>query len=74
MVKCVCVYMGLKSNGCFVTNAWVGHYTTYIISSVGHPRSNSVRLLVLWMVAYNDQGTNILLQVTWDGANPVENE
>ena len=40
MVKCV-RYMGLGFNGCFVTGASLtgGHYKTYIISGVGHPRS-----------------------------------
>ena len=51
--------MGLKSNGCFVTSTILmgGHYKTYIISSVSHPRSDSVVLLVLWIVTYNIWGT-----------------
>jgi hypothetical protein len=39
------------------------HYKMYIISSVGHPKSDSIMLLVLWTIAYNGQGTNIVLQV-----------
>ena len=38
MVKYVCVcYMGLESNGCFVTGTTLmdDHYKTYIISGVG---------------------------------------
>jgi hypothetical protein len=46
---------------------------TYIISSVGHPRLDSVRLLVLWTIMYNIRGTGIILQVTWDNANIAEN-
>jgi hypothetical protein len=44
-------YMGLGSNGCFVTNVVLmgGHYRTDIISGVGNPRSNSVVPLVLWI-------------------------
>ena len=63
IVKCVCGYMGLRSNGCFVSGTTLkdSHYKTYIINSVGHPRSNSVRLLVLWTVAYNIRGTSIVL-------------
>jgi hypothetical protein len=37
-----------------------GHYRTYIISSVSHPRSNSVKLLALWMVVYNGRGTGVM--------------
>jgi hypothetical protein len=44
-----------------------------IISSVGHLRSDSVMLLVLCMVACNSWGTDIVLQVPQDSANPVEN-
>jgi hypothetical protein len=32
-----------------------------IINGVGHPRPNSVMLLVLYMVAYNIRGTSIVL-------------
>ena len=63
MVKYVCCYMGLESDGCFLTGTTLkgSHYRTYIISSVGHPRSDSIRLLVLWMVAYNGRGIDIVL-------------
>jgi hypothetical protein len=52
-------YMGLKSNSCFVTGAALkgNHYWTYIISGVGHLRSDSVMPLMLWMIAYNIWGT-----------------
>jgi hypothetical protein len=51
IVKC----MGLGSNSCFMTSITLtgGHYMTYIISSVGHPRLDLIGLLMLWMVAYN---------------------
>jgi hypothetical protein len=49
-----------------------GHYRTDIISGVGHLRSDSVVPLVLCMVACNGWGTNIVLQVPRDSANPVE--
>jgi hypothetical protein len=51
MVKYVC-YMGLGSNGCFVTTIALtdGHYRTNIISSVGNPKLDSVVPLVLCMV------------------------
>jgi hypothetical protein len=67
MVKILC-YMGLESNGCFVTGiALTGnHYIRYIISSVGHLRLNSVVPLILWTVAYNIRGTSVVLQVPWD--------
>jgi hypothetical protein len=52
MVKCMCV--GFGSNG-FVTKTQPflmdGHYRTNNISSVGHPRSDSVVPLVLYTVA-----------------------
>ena len=62
MVKCVC-HMGLGSNGCFMANATLtgGHYKINIISGVGHPRLDSVVLLLLCMVAYNIQGTGVVL-------------
>jgi hypothetical protein len=74
MIKCVC-YMGLGSNGSDQTSvALMGsHYKTYIISSVGHPRSNSVVPLVLCMVAYNIRGTAVVLQVSQDRTNFAEN-
>jgi hypothetical protein len=74
MVKCVC-YMGLGSKDCFVTDVVLmgGHYRTDIISGIGHSRSESVVPLVLCMVAYNNWGTGIVLQVPWDSANPTDN-
>ena len=73
MVKCVC-YISLESNGCFVTGAALmgGHYRTYVISGVGHPRLDSVMPLVLWMVAYNIQSIDVVLQVTQDSVNPTK--
>jgi hypothetical protein len=72
MVKCVCCYMGIGSNGWIVTGValTVDHYMTYIIKSVGYPRLESVRLLV---VAYNGRGIGIILQVSQDNVNPVRN-
>ena len=63
-VKCV-HYTGLGSNGCFVAGATLmgDHYRMDIISGVGHPRSDSVMLLVLCVVACNGWGTGIELQV-----------
>jgi hypothetical protein len=49
-----------------------GHYKMNVISGVGHPRSDSVVPLVLRMVASNDWGTGIVLQVFRDNANPVK--
>jgi hypothetical protein len=49
------------------------HHKTDIISGVGHPRSDSVMLLVLYMVACNGWGTDIVLLVLRDSANPAEN-
>jgi hypothetical protein len=49
----------------------VGHYRKYIISGVGHSRSDSVVPLILWMVAYSDRGTGIVLQVPRDSANSI---
>ena len=68
-------YIGFGSNGSFViATALMGsHYRTNIISGVGHPKSNSVVLLVLCLVAYNGQATSIVLQVPWDSNNPAEN-
>jgi hypothetical protein len=75
MVKCVSCYMGLGSNGfrdrhnyCIV----VGHYRTYITSSMCHLRSNLVGLLVLWRVTYNGRGMIIVLQVLMDNADLAE--
>ena len=51
MVKCVCVGFGYND---FVTKIQPfpmdGHYRTYVISGMGHPRSNSIVPLVLCMV------------------------
>jgi hypothetical protein len=47
-------------------------YKTNIINGMGHPRSDSVVPLVLCMVAYNDWGTDIVLQVPRNSANPAE--
>jgi hypothetical protein len=73
MVKCVC-YMGLGSNGCFMTGATLmgGYYMTNIISGMGHPRLDSVVLLVLYLVAYNIWSTSVVLQVPRDNTNPAE--
>jgi hypothetical protein len=49
-----------------------GHYRMNVIRGVGHPRSDSVVPLVLRMVASNDWGTSIVLQVLRDNANPVK--
>jgi hypothetical protein len=60
----MCVYyMGLGSNGCFTADAALmgSHYRMDIISGVGHPRSDSIIPLVLCMVAYNIQGTGVVL-------------
>jgi hypothetical protein len=55
MVNVVCVWGGFGSNG-FVIKMQPfpmdGHYRTDIISSVGHPRSDSVVPLVLHTVCY----------------------
>jgi hypothetical protein len=64
MVKCVC-YMG-------ALDPMDGHYMTYIISDVGHPKSDSVVPLMLCTVACNGWGTGIVLQVPWDSTNPAK--
>ena len=51
----------------------MGHYGTYIISSVGYLGLDSIGLLVLWMVTYNSRGTNIVLWVIRNSANPTKN-
>jgi hypothetical protein len=48
------------------------HYRTDIISSVGHPRSDSVVLLMLSTVVCNIWGIGIILQVSLDSANLAE--
>jgi hypothetical protein len=75
MVKYV-NYMGIGSNGCSVACAALtsNHYRTYVISGVGHPRSDLVVLLVLCTVACNGWGMGIVLQVHQDSANPAKNE
>ena len=75
MAKCMCCYMGLGFNDCFVTDASLtgDHYRMYIISSVGHPKSDLVGLLVLRTIAYNGRGTSIVLQVLWNNINLAEN-
>jgi hypothetical protein len=74
MVKCV-YYIGLGSDGCFMASAALttGHYRMNIISGVGHPRSDLVVPLVLCMVVYNIQGTDVILKVPRDNANLVGN-
>ena len=63
MVKRVCVYMGLESNSYswLAQSCLICYYRINIISSVGHPRSDLIGLLVLWTVPYNGQGTDIRL-------------
>jgi hypothetical protein len=73
----VCVlYGGFGFNG-FMTKVQPfpmdGHYRMDIISGVGHPRSNSVVLLVLCTIVCNGWDTNIILQVPRDNTNPTEN-
>ena len=67
----MCVLIYESSNGCFMIGVALtdDHYMTYIICSVGHYRSNSVGLLVLWMIVYNGRGTDIVLQVPRNSAN-----
>jgi hypothetical protein len=62
MFKCMC-YVGLGSIGCFVVGvALMGsHYRMDLFSSVGHQRLDSVMPLVLFTVAYNIQGVNVVL-------------
>jgi hypothetical protein len=74
VVKNVC-YMGFGSNGvhdrcshCLM----VGHYWTHITSNMGHLRSESVKLLVLWTVVYNGWGIGIVLYVLRDSTNLAE--
>jgi hypothetical protein len=68
-------YMGLGSNSCFMfdTTLTCGHYKIDIISGIGHLRSDSVVPLVLYTVAYNIQGTGVVLRVPRDSANLVKN-
>jgi hypothetical protein len=72
----MCVhYIGFGSNGCFMANTALtsGHHRMNIISGMGHPGSDSVMLLVLCIVAYNIRGTDVVLQVLRDSANPARN-
>jgi hypothetical protein len=68
-------YMGLKFNGCFVTGVALtsDHYRMEVINGVGYPRSDSIVPLVLCTVAYNIWGTDVVLHVPWNSANPTEN-
>jgi hypothetical protein len=72
---CVCVGFGFND---FVTKSQSfpmdSHYRTDIISGVGHLRSDSFVLLMLYMVAmYNGWGTGIVLQVPLDSVNSTNN-
>ena len=59
---CVCVGFGFNSFVTKYSHSLIdGHYRTYIISFVGHPRSDSFVPLVLCTIAYNIQGTVIVL-------------
>jgi hypothetical protein len=68
MVKGLFIFMfGLGSNGYFVTGA------PYLNGgSVGHPRSDSVELLVM-DGAVHIWGTGVILQIPRYITNPVEN-
>jgi hypothetical protein len=59
----MCVCEGFGSNG-FMTKAQSfpmdGHYRTNIISSIGHPRLDSVIHLVLCIVAHTMAGVRVL--------------
>jgi hypothetical protein len=70
MPKCV-FYMGIGSNGCFMTGTALmgGHYRMYIISGMGHLKLNLVVLLMLWTIAYNIWDTGVALQVFRDSVN-----
>jgi hypothetical protein len=61
----MCVLNGGFGSNDFVTKVqpfpMIGHYKMNIISSVGHPRSDSVVPLVLRMVMCNGWGTGIVL-------------
>jgi hypothetical protein len=48
------------------------HYKTYIISDVGHLRSDSDMPLMLCMIVCNGWGTDIVLQVPQDSINAAE--
>jgi hypothetical protein len=73
----VCIYMGLDLMVIHDRHnrVWLaGYYNIYIISSMSHPRSNSVEVLMLWTVVCNSRGTNIVLQVLPDNADSTENK
>jgi hypothetical protein len=70
----MCVLHGPGIQWLFVASATLigGHYRTNIISSVGHPRSDLIMLLVLCMVTCNGWDTGIVLQIYRDSSNPTE--
>ena len=70
---CVCGLRIQWYRGCRNYSLMVGHCSTYIISGMGHPRSDWVVPLVLCTVAYNIKGTGVVLQVPQDSVNLVEN-
>jgi hypothetical protein len=49
-----------------------GHYRMNIISSVGHPRLDSVIPLMLCTVAYKIRDTGVVLQVPQDSADQCQ--
>jgi len=57
--------IGLRFNSCL--NVWHGYS---FASSLGHPRSGSIRLLIC--VQY--PGLGVVLQIPWDNANPAKKE
>jgi hypothetical protein len=72
---CFDVMMSFGSNNCFVIGALFtnGGHGYDFTSSVGHPKSNSVGLLVyIWRYAYNIRGTDVVLQVHRDNVNPTD--
>ena len=73
----VYVLGGFGSNG-FMTKVqsfpMSGYYRTDIISSVGHPKLDSVVPLVLCMVACNGWSTDIILQVPRGSTNLAKKE
>jgi hypothetical protein len=60
----------------FVTNVksflMDGHYRMDIISGMGHPRSDSVMPLMLYIVACNGWASSIVLQFSRDSTNLAE--
>jgi hypothetical protein len=73
------------SNVCMLYGSWIqwlfvasatskdGHYRMDIISCMGNLRLDLVVTLVLCTVACNGWGTGIVLQVSQESANPIEN-